>query len=100
MSAPLSASFSSSARLGRGAEAGLRVRAGAEAVRQVAADVDLDVRLGCLQRLGVGVGRDELDAAQADIDHAADRVGPGATHADDLDDREVVTAVHGNESLD
>ena len=44
------------------------------------------------ERLGVGVGGDELDAAQAGVDHAVDRVGAAAADADDLDDREVAAA--------
>ena len=44
------------------------------------------------ERLGVGVGRDELDAAQAGVDHAVDRVGAAAADADDLDDREIAAA--------
>ena len=42
------------------------------------------------QGLGVGVDRDELDPAQADLDHPVDRVDAAAADADDLDDGEVV----------
>ena len=44
------------------------------------------------ERLGVGVRGDELDAAQACVDHAVDGVGSAAADADDLDDREVAAA--------
>jgi hypothetical protein len=50
------------------------------------ADVELDVRIGHLQRLGVGVRRHELHSAQTGVDHAVDRVGPTAADTDDLDD--------------
>ena len=41
-----------------------------EAAGQLAADVELDVRLAHEQRLRVGVDGDELDALQAGVDHA------------------------------
>ena len=66
------------------------VGAGAEAARDLAADVDLDVGVAHLQRLSVGVDGDELDAAQAGVDHAVDGVGAAAAHSHDLDDGEVV----------
>ena len=80
------------ARLGGRAEADLGVRAGAQALRQVVADVELDVGVRHLQRLGVRVGRDELHAAQTRVDHAVDRVRTAAADADDLDDREIAAA--------
>ena len=82
------------ARLGRRAEAHLRVRAGAEALGQLGADVQLDVGVAHRERLGVGVGGDELDAAQAGVDHPADGVGAAAADADDLDHCEIAAAVH------
>ena len=84
------------ARLGGRAEADLRVGAGAQALGQVVADVQLDVGVAHLQRLGVGVGGDELDPAQARVDHPVDGVGTAAADADDLDDREIASAAfHG-----
>ena len=52
--------------------------------------MDLDVGVAHLQRLGVGVDGDELDAAQSGVDHAVDGVGAAAADADDLDDGEIV----------
>ena len=69
-----------------GLAADLGVRAGAEAAGQFAADVELDVGVAHQQRLGVGVDRDELDAAEADLDHPVDGVDAAAADADDLDD--------------
>ena len=77
------------AALGRGARADLGVAAGAEAAGQLLADRELDVGVAGLQRLGVGVDGDELDAADAGVDHAADGIGAAAAGADDLDHREV-----------
>ena len=77
------------ARLLRGALADLRVGAGAEALGQVVADVELDVGVRHLERLGVRVGGDELDAGEAGVDHAVDGVGAAAADADDLDDCEI-----------
>ena len=73
-----------------GLEAHVGVGAGAEALRQVHADVDLVVRVRHQQRLRVGVDGDELDALDAGFDHAVDGVGAAAAGADDLDDGEVV----------
>ena len=92
MSAPLSASLMSSRDSAAAPKPTSGLAPGAEALGQVMADVELDVGVAHLQRLGVGVGGDELDAAQARVDHAVDRVGPAAADADDLDDREVAAA--------
>ena len=77
------------AALGRGAAADLRVGARAEPLGELVADRKLDVRLAGLQRLDVGVDGDELDALEASVDHAADRVRAAAAGADDLDHCEV-----------
>ena len=58
--------------------------------------LELDVGVAHRERLGVGVRRDELDAAQACVDHAVDRIGSAAADADDLDDCEVAAALHGS----
>ena len=71
----------------------LRVRAGPQAARRLRADVDLDVRVGVEQRLRIGVHRDELDAGEARLDHAVDRVGAAAADADDFDHCEVVAVL-------
>ena len=70
-----------------GLPADVGLRAGAQAARELAADVELDVGVAHQQRLRVGVDRDELDPLEADLDHAIDRVHPAAADADDLDDR-------------
>src|SRR6185369_13534511 len=62
----------------------------AEAAGELAADVQLDVRVAHQQRLGVGVDRDELDSLEPHLDHAVDGVHSAATDPDDLDDRQVV----------
>jgi hypothetical protein len=54
--------------------------------------VDLHVGVAHEQRLGVGVDRDELHAAQPGVHHAVDRVGAATAHADDFDDRQIVAA--------
>ena len=73
-----------------GASADLGIRAGAEAARELASDVELDVGVAHQQRLGIGVDGDELDAAQAEFDHAVDGVDAAAADADDLDHCEIV----------
>jgi hypothetical protein len=73
-----------------GVLADVRVRPRAEPACQLAADVELDVGVAHQQRLRVRIDRDELDALEADLDHAVDGVHPAAADADDLDDRQVV----------
>jgi hypothetical protein len=62
-----------------------RLGAGAEALRQLAPDVDLRLRIGNLELLHVGVDRDELHLVDAGVDHAVDGVEPRAPDTDDLD---------------
>jgi len=73
-----------------GLAADLGVGARAETTGELAADIELDVRVRHQQGLRVGVDRDELDALEAHLDHPVDRVHAAAADADDLDDREVV----------
>ena len=87
------------ARLLRGGEPDGRVCAGAEAARRLRSDVDLDVGIRHQERLRVRVDGDELDAAEAGLDHAIDRVGAAAADADHLDHREVVTTLCAHEYL-
>ena len=72
------------ALLGRGA-ADVGIGAGAEALRELAADVDLHRGVADVQRLDVGVDRDELDLADARVDHPVDGVDACAADADHLD---------------
>ena len=44
----------------------------APALRQLAADLNLDTGLVVVEGLHVGVGHDELDTAEADLHHAID----------------------------
>ena len=73
-----------------GAAADLGVGAGAESPGEFAADVELDVGVAHEQCLGVGVDGDELDPAQAELDHPVDGVHATATDAHHLDYGEVV----------
>ncbi len=67
--------------------AALGVRARAEALREVRAELDLGRREVRVERLHVGVGGDELDALEAARDHRVERVAAAATDADHLDAR-------------
>ena len=69
----------------RGFAADFRIRARAQAVGQLHAELQLDRRVRHAQRLQVGVGDDEFDALHAGINHAVDRVAAAAAHADDFD---------------
>ena len=73
------------ARVFCGAAADLCVGAAAQPMRELLADVDLDVGVADGQRLHVRVDGDELDPADARIDHAVDGIGAGAADADHLD---------------
>ena len=89
MSAPFSASLSSS-RLSIAASRPTSGSAPAPRPRVTFAPMWIfDVGVGHQERLGVGVHGDELDAAQARVDHAVDGVGAAAADADDLDDGEI-----------
>src|SRR2546421_179376 len=63
----------------------VRVGAGAESLRQLAADLQLDRRGTGPERLQIGVGDDELDAVETDLHHAVDGVAAAAADADDFD---------------
>ena len=58
------------------------------------ADVQLEVGVRHLQRLGVGVGRDELHAGQPGVDHPVHGVGAAAADADDFDHCEITAGFH------
>ena len=66
------------------------VGAGAQAPREVPADVELGVGVGHEQRLGVGVDGDEFDAAQTGLNHAVDRIDAATADTHHLDDCLVV----------
>jgi hypothetical protein len=68
----------------------LGVRTRAEAACRLTADVEFDLRVRHEQRLRVRVHRDELDPAQAALDHAVDRIHTAPADPDHLDDGEVV----------
>src|SRR5205807_10306674 len=48
-------------------------------------DLQLDVGRVVLERLQIGVGDDELDAVEAGVDHAVDRIAAASADADHLD---------------
>ena len=82
------------ARLGGRAVSGVRVGPGTEALGELVADVELDVGVAHRERLGIGVRRDELDAAQSGVDHPVDGVRSAAADSDDLDDCQIASAFH------
>ena len=71
--------------LERGLPADVGIGAGAEALGQLAADLDLDRRRARLERLGVGVGDQELHPRQPGRDHPRHGVAAGAADAHHLD---------------
>ena len=61
--------------------ADLRLRASAQTFRHLQAHLDDALGLGCGERLGVGVGDDEIDPGEARRDHVVDRVAACAADA-------------------
>ena len=61
------------------------IRAGAEALRALGANLHFERRGVVQQRLLVGVGDDELDVAESGRDHAVDGVAASPADADDFD---------------
>ena len=72
--------------LGRGL-ADFGARAGAEPAGGAAAELDDPVGVRIAQRLGVGVGDDELDALDLASDHVGDGIAAGAADSDHRDAR-------------
>ena len=58
------------------------IGAGAQALGELGAELQLDGGLRKLQRLQIGIGGDEFDALELGADHAVDGVGAAAAHAD------------------
>ena len=87
MSAPWIISAMRSRSSMRGCAADFRVGAGAQPLGDVRAQLQLVSGLAAFQRLGIGVGADELHAVQPAADHVIHRVAAAAAHADHLDHR-------------
>ena len=64
-----------------------RIGAAAQAPGDLGPELELDPGQVVVQRLGIGVGGHELDAAQPRLDHVVERVAPAASHAHHLDGR-------------
>src|SRR5207247_493162 len=71
----------------RGTAANCRVRAGAEAVRELSSDVHGRVSGAFLQGLEIRVDRDELHALNAGLDHPVAGVYSGTANTDDAENR-------------
>ena len=69
----------------RGLTAHFRIGARAQALGDVAADLQTDFHLGMFQRLRVGVDANEIHAFDPGLDHVRDGVAAAAAHADHLD---------------
>ena len=75
----------------RGLHPDLRVRAGAEAARDLLPYVDLLVGITHLESLGIRVYRYELNPLQTGVDHAVHGVGPPSANADNFYDRQIIS---------
>ena len=70
-----------------GGRSDVRLGAGAEAFGDMGAHLNAALGARAQQRLGVGVGDDELDAAQARGDHVVDGVAARSAHTEHGDPR-------------
>jgi hypothetical protein len=78
----------------------IRIRARAQALRELTADVKLDGRLAGAELLDVRVHRDELDLRDAGLDHAVDRIQASPSDTDDADDGEVRGRLRSRRTVD
>src|SRR5204862_5322450 len=69
----------------RGLLSDLRIRARAEALRELSADLQLHRRQRRAHRLQIGIGDEELDSSDARLNHSIDGVPTTPTNPDDLD---------------
>src|SRR6185437_2221656 len=67
----------------------LGIRAGAEALGELRAELQFQRRLRKLERLQVGIAGDEFHALNLRANHAIDGVATSAAHTDDFDARAV-----------
>ena len=74
-------------RLFGGGAADLRPRAGAEALGDLEAELDAAVGERGVERLGIGVGDDEIDALDVGAHHVGDGIAAGPADADHADPR-------------
>ncbi len=72
----------------------LGIGAGAQALGDVAADLQCGLHLRVLQRLRIGVDADELDTLDTTGDHVGDGVAAAAAYADHLDDSVLAVCIH------
>ena len=78
----------------RGLASDFRIAAGAASARNLVANLNAQRRMIILQRLDVGIHGDEIDVAQAHVDHVVDRIAAASTSADYLDPRARVGITH------
>ena len=71
----------------RGLTTHVRVGTGAEPLGDLAAELQHGLGGDALERLGIGIGADELHPFDAALDHVIDGIAAAATDADDLYDR-------------
>jgi hypothetical protein len=77
-----------------GLAAHFRVGASAQALRHAGTQLQNGARADVFQRLGVGIGADELNAFNIALDHMVDRVAAATTHTDNLDHRALRDVVY------
>ena len=80
-----------------GRSADIRLRTGAEALRDLGAHLHDALRLGHGERLRVGIGDDEIDTLQSGGDHVVDGIAASAADAEHGDPRLQFADVWGGE---
>ena len=80
--------------LQRGLATDFRVRACAESLGDGGSKLQLQLRVRALERLHIGIGRDELNTLHALHDHVVDSIAAATTHPNDLDYRFLRLRIH------
>ena len=78
----------------RGLAADVGVGARAEALCDVAADLQARAHLDVLERLRIRVGADEIDAFDSGLDHVGHGVAAAPADPDDFDDSRLAVCIH------
>src|SRR6185295_7925477 len=77
----------------------VRICSRTQSLREPAAELYLDWRLGSLQRLKVGVGNEEFNALDAGLDHAVDSIAAATADADHFNARTKRVRIVINENI-
>ena len=78
----------------RGLPPDIRICAGTQAFRDIAANLQCRPNSGGVQCLRIRVGANKIDTFDAAVHHMRDSVAAAAAHTDDFDDRTLAVLIH------